>query len=114
MTSPGKRVLSTATLNKYIGQAASLPALDLNLWPESLKTNVEQLSSGLSVPPLGVLTSLIVPTQLAMTYSFVKLEESDWKEPVIIWVLEHMATGTRKSAIHSFTGRLNKVVDRYE
>ena len=44
----------------------------------------------------------IINLEYFMYYSEVKLEESDWREPLILWIMMYMGSGSRKTAIHTF------------
>ncbi len=105
--------MSDEILNKLIQRAANLPPLELDTWPKFITENAHKLGAGLSVPTLGIITNLMIPVQLTMAHSSVMVEETHWKEPVIVWLVDHMSTGTGKSSVAGFTAKLNRLVDRY-
>ena len=75
---------------------------NFDYWPKEFVEKTKEAGLILSVPHLGIIMSAVVNLEFFMAYSEVHLEDSDWKEPLISWIMMHMASGTRKTAIYSF------------
>ena len=75
---------------------------NFSFWPKTFIKQTKEASTRLSVPHLGVIMATVINLEFFMAYSEVMLENSDWKEPIISWIVMHMPSGTRKSAIYSF------------
>lgn len=76
--------------------------------PPSLLIQLQELGRCMSVSWLGIFAGLWIPIQYLMGYSKTEVEDTMWKEPIIVWPLIHSSSGTRKSAIHSFINALIK------
>ena len=74
--------------------------------PGDLLNELKAVSKALSVPWVGLLMGAVTAVQYAMGFSSVKLYDSDWIEPTILWILQHMPSGTRKSNISKFVDEL--------
>ena len=73
--------------------------------PVNLLNELKAVSKALSVPWVGLLMGAITSVQYAMGISSLKLYDSDWIEPTILWI-QHMLSGTRKSNIFKFADEL--------
>lgn len=65
-----------------------------------------QIGKALSIPPTAVLSSLLGICGFIMAPATVKVEGTDWKEPVIIWECVCMPTGAGKSPLCSYIDTL--------
>ena len=59
------------------------------------------------VPPTAVIGGLITLTSFVISPAVVKVPNTDWSEPVLVWLSINMPTGSTKSALNQY---LNKVV----
>ena len=89
------------TMKKRLKHAYTLEP-NFNFWPKTFIKNTKEASKRLSVPHMGIIMSTIINLEFFMAYSEVHLEESDWREPLLSWIVMHMPSGTRKTAIYSF------------
>lgn len=69
-----------------------------------------QIGKALSLPPLSVLSGLMVLTSFAMSHSAVHVLETDWFEPVIVWLIVVMPSGCGKSTLYKFLKSILKSV----
>lgn len=96
-------------MDSKIEAAANFPLDNIaKSLPPSLFKELINAGECMSVSWLGLLARSITPIQYGMNYSYVKLENSDWVEPTILWPLLHSPSGTRKSVIHRFVRGLNQ------
>ena len=79
--------------------------------PIDLLSELKEVSKALSVPWIGLLMGTVTTVQYAMGFSSVKLFNSDWVEPTILWILQHMPSGTRKSNISKFVDELSDAIE---
>ena len=79
--------------------------------PTSLLAELKEVSKCLSVPWIGLLLGSITPVQYALDFTKVELENSDWTEPTIAWILMHMPSGTRKSVVYKFVNDVMKCLE---
>ena len=94
-------------MDSRIKEAAELPVESIEKSiPEDLLQELKTVAKSLSVPWIGLLLGTITPVQYALSYTNVYLENSDWVEPTIMWILQHMPSGTRKSNIGKFVNDL--------
>ena len=49
--------------------------------------------------PTAVLYGLIIITSFAMSHAVVEVQETDWIEPVLVWIAICMPTGSGKSSL---------------
>ena len=49
---------------------------------------------------------MLIPVQYSMGHSQIELEDSDFQEPTILWLISHMPSGTRKSKLYKFISKL--------
>ena len=90
-------------LNERIKEAEALSTLKIqSCIPPLLFDEITKNADSLSAPWLGLLIGLISPVQYRMKFAHVDLENSSWKEPTIVWPLQHMSSGARKSNIFNF------------
>ena len=89
------------TMKKRLKKAYSY-APNFDLWPKEFINSTKEAGKRLSVPHMGVIMAIIVNLEFFMAYSEAMLEDSDWREPLLSWIIMHMPSGTRKSAIYSF------------
>lgn len=61
----------------------------------------------MSMPPLAVLSGLLLIVSFSMSHSVVEVEGTDWVEPVLLWISICMPTGSGKSSICKY---LRKIV----
>jgi hypothetical protein len=62
----------------------------------------EQAGSALSMPPSAVLVGLLPLVSFSMSHSVVEVEDTDWIEPVLLWMSISMPTGSGKTALCKF------------
>jgi len=53
----------------------------------------------MNLPPLAVLSGYIVLGSYMLSPSVVKVDGTDWSEPVLIWLTICMSTGSGKSSL---------------
>ena len=58
------------------------------------------------MPSTAVLSGLIVITCFCMSHSVVEVEETEWIEPVILWIAICMPTGSGKSSLCKYLRKL--------
>lgn len=61
-----------------------------------------QISRAVCVPPDAVLSGLITLTSYFISPATVKLPNTEWTEPVLIWLSVNMPTGSTKSALFHY------------
>ena len=54
------------------------------------------------MPPSSILCSLISATSFFMAHSDVSVEGTEWREPILPWVVAVMPTGSGKSTLFKF------------
>lgn len=52
--------------------------------------------------PVAVLSGLIFVTSYCMSHSLVDVEDTEWTEPVILWIVICMPTGSGKSSLYKY------------
>ena len=105
MSTPSKNQLSTedmAKITRNLKEAKKMPRLEFLNWPTRFMSHLKDVAVGLSVPYEGLVFGILIPLVFAMSYAKVQLENSDWIEQCLIWIILHMASGTRKTAIYQF------------
>ena len=66
----------------------------------------EQLGRALAMPSIAVLSGLITITAYCMSHSIVEVEDTEWFEPVIVWISICMPTGSGKTSLCKFLQKL--------
>ena len=61
-----------------------------------------------SMPAEAVLAGLIMVTSFALSHSAVEVEGLDWVEPILVWMVVCMPTGSGKSTLCKFLRNLVK------
>ena len=61
-----------------------------------------QVGKALSIPPVAVLGGLIVLTSISISPSVVTVPDTDWEEPVLVWLSINMPTGSTKSSLYHY------------
>ena len=56
----------------------------------------------ISVPPSAVLGGLLIIIGFAMSPAEVVVPNTDWKEPILVWLTICMQTGSRKLKLHQY------------
>ena len=56
----------------------------------------------MSVPPAAILGGLLILTSLVISPAEVVVPNTDWVEPVLIWLTISMPTGSRKTTVYQF------------
>lgn len=56
----------------------------------------------MSVPPAAILGGLLILTSLVVSPAEVVVPNTDWVEPVLIWLTISMPTGSRKTTVYQF------------
>lgn len=56
----------------------------------------------MSMPPSAVLSGLIVTTGFCMSHASVSVPDTEWVEPVLIWIAIGMPTGSGKSPLYKY------------
>ena len=67
-----------------------------------LKTYLQgcsQIGKATCQPPTAVLYGLVIIMSFAMSHSVVEVENTDWIEPILVWVAMCMQTGSGKSSL---------------
>ena len=54
------------------------------------------------MPPTAVLAGLIFIVSFSMSHSVVNVEDTDWNEPVLVWLSICMPTGCGKSSLYKY------------
>lgn len=54
------------------------------------------------MPPIAVLAGLLVIVGFSMSHSVVQVADTDWVEPVLLWIAICMQTGSGKSGLCKF------------
>ena len=60
------------------------------------------------MPPAAVLAGLLMIISFVMSHSVVEVEETDWVEPVLLWISICMPTGMGKSSLYKYLRKLVK------
>jgi len=58
-----------------------------------------QVGTALSIPPTAVLSFFIGVCEFILSPSIIYVEDTDWKEPVLLWECVFMPTGSGKSQL---------------
>lgn len=58
----------------------------------------DQIAKAICLPPTAVLYGFIIIMSFAMSHSVVEASETDWVEPVLVWIAICMPTGSGKSS----------------
>lgn len=58
------------------------------------------------MPPTGVLCGLISLTSYIISPSVVKVPNTEWSEPALVWLSINMPTGSTKSALYHYLNNL--------
>lgn len=67
----------------------------------------------MSVPDTAILCGLLILTSFVIAPATVKVPNTPWDEPTLIWLTISMPTGSRKTMIYKFLrGVLNKIRER--
>lgn len=53
----------------------------------------------MNVPPIAVLCGYIIAASFLMSPSFIEVTETDWKEPILVWLTVCMQSGGGKSTL---------------
>lgn len=61
----------------------------------------QQMAKALNIPPTSVSTGYLVLASY-VTSSTVKIPDTDWAEPVLLWLTVAMPTGSRKSTLFRY------------
>ena len=59
----------------------------------------EQAANAIGMPPTTLLAGLSIITSFAMSHSVVEVKDTDWAEPVVLWLSICMPTGSGKSSL---------------
>ena len=62
----------------------------------------------MSVPAAAILGGLIILTSFVISPATVKVPNTPWDEPTLIWLVISMPTGSRKTTIYRFLRMLLK------
>ena len=54
------------------------------------------------MPPTAVLSGLMVLTGYCTSHAFVTIRETNWEEPILVWISIGMPTGSGKSPLYKF------------
>ena len=87
-------------------------SLNLSIWPRKIVQMFEIIARSLSVPTTILLLGFLTVTQFAIGESYVQIEDTEWIEPLIVWIILHMPSGSRKSNVHRFLSKLIHHIDR--
>ena len=58
-----------------------------------------QIAKALNIPSTAVLTGCLVLTNYGISPSTIKIPDTDWAEPVLLWFTVAMPTGSGKSTL---------------
>ena len=61
------------------------------------------------MPATAVLSGLVLIVSFAVSHSVVEVQDTDWKEPVLVWLSICMPTGSGKSSLCKY---LRKLVEK--
>lgn len=59
----------------------------------------EQVGKALNLPPTAVLGGYLILCSFAVSPASVKVPQTDWEEPVLLWLTVSMPTGSGKSTL---------------
>lgn len=59
----------------------------------------EQIGKSMNLPPLAILSGYIVVGSYMLSPSVVKIDDTDWSEPVLVWLTICMPTGSGKLSL---------------
>ena len=62
----------------------------------------QQIAKALNIPPTAVLTGYLVLAGYVISPSTVKIPDTDWAEPVLLWFTVAMPTGSGKSTLFRY------------
>ena len=62
----------------------------------------QQFGRAMSVPPAAILGGLLIITSLILSPAIVKVPQTNWIAPVLVWLTISMPTGNRKTTIYQF------------
>ena len=65
-----------------------------------------QVGKAFSMPAAAVLFGLLVTVSFSMSHCFVEVEDTDWIEPVLLWISICMPTGSGKTSLCRYLKRL--------
>ena len=86
-----------ALYNQRIRDAANISTENIEKFiPVSLLKELKLLGQSISSPWLGILLGLLAPVQYSMKFAHVEIEKTSWREPTILWTIQHMSSGTCK------------------
>ena len=60
----------------------------------------------MSVPPGAILGGLTILTSFVISPTVVTVPNTDWEEATLLWLTIRMPTGSRKSTVYQFLGKL--------
>lgn len=56
----------------------------------------------MSMPPTAVLSGIISEVAFCMSHATVSIPETDWDEPILLWISVGMPTGSGKSSLYKY------------
>ena len=65
-----------------------------------------QIGKALGVPPDAILAGLITLSSFFLSPAQVCVPTTSWTEPVLVWIVISMFTGSRKTTIYKFLARI--------
>ena len=83
----------------YLHLYATLHIHNINKFTCILAHGCEQIGKSMNLPPLAVLSGYIIVGSYMLSPSVVTIEDTDWNEPVIVWLTICMPTGSGKSSL---------------
>ena len=60
---------------------------------------MHQIGKAICIPPIAVLAGLLVIVGYSMSHSEVEVQVTEWVEPVLLWIVICMPTGSGKSGL---------------
>ena len=79
-------------MNKRLKRAYSFEPNFSTFWPKKIIEQTRKSAKKLSVPHLGIIMAILINLEYFMSYSEIQLEHSDWKEPLIAWIMMFMGS----------------------
>jgi hypothetical protein len=70
----------------------------------------QNVGKAMSVPAAAILGGLIIITSFILSPASVKVPNTPWDEPVLVWLTISMPTGSRKTTIYKFLRILLKKI----
>ena len=61
-----------------------------------------QAANATSVPPSAILAGLLILCSFVLSPAVVKVPNTDWEEPTLLWLIVNMPTGSRKTTVYQF------------